>query len=99
MKINKPGLDGGRQGTGGLNGLPNVNLQHTFLMQRCHQLPWLWPAGLGALKSHELLKHTLLLISCWPLLQIKLWWELLHWVCCQRHVLGLVSFSLLPPFT
>ena len=77
MKINKPGLDGGRRGLVYVCKSPA-----SFLMQRCHGLPWLWPAGLEALKSNELLKHTLLPVPCWPRLQIKFQRDLLHQ---ERH--------------
>lgn len=79
MKINKPGLARGRRGLDCVCKPPA-----SFLMQRCHGLPWLRPASLEALKTNELLKHTLLPIPCWPWLQIKFRRDLRHQECHQK---------------
>lgn len=79
MKINKPGLARGRRGLDCVCKSPA-----SFLMQRCHGLPWLWPAGLEALKSNKLLKHTLFPTPRWPWLQIKFQRDLRHQECHQK---------------
>lgn len=95
MKINKPGLDGGRRGRVHVCKSPA-----SLSMQRCRGLPQLQPVGLEALKSNECIieAHSASDTSL-ATAQIKFERGLLHQERHQKKCSRPGFFLFAPPFS